>query len=206
LPSVFDTNRLTLSFLMFMVLIGLSVYAILLIGWASNSKYRIIGSVRACSQSIRYEIRISIIIFSIILVLRRFNLSTLVSYNISIVWVTFPILTIWIISCVAECNRAPLDFAEGESELVSGFNVEYGSGVFALIFVSEYGIIIFFSLVTGILFSSLRFLPFFFLILNFILLIRSSYPRIRYDKLISLAWVKILPVRLLIILILSLIL
>lgn len=92
------------------------------------------------------------------------------------------------LSCIAECNRAPFDFAEGESELVSGFNVEYRRGLFALIFVAEYGIVIYFSLLSGLLFSDKQgFILIFCFILMVILFIRAVLPRFRYDKLIRIA-------------------
>ena len=110
--------------------------------------------------------------------------------------ILFPIFLIWWLRILAECNRAPFDFAEGESELVSGFNTEYYRRIFAYLFIGEYGIIIFFSLFTRIIFlRSLGLIIFFSLLLVCtILLIRSVFPRFRYDKLIFLVWFKILPV------------
>jgi len=99
------------------------------------------------------------------------------------------ILYCWIMSCLAECNRSPFDFSEGESELVSGFNTEYGGGLFSLIFIGEYGAILFFSFFTSIIFISgiLLLLLISFIIFVLYLWVRSSFPRFRYDKLILIA-------------------
>jgi len=200
LPIKFSNRSNSFSLILLIVFIGISVFRTLLIGWLSNSKFRMIGSIRSCSQSISYEISLSLIIFRVVSVVNSFNISGPLIYNISILFLTFPILIVWVISIIAECNRAPLDFAEGESELVRGFNVEYGRGSFALIFVAEYGIIIYFSLLTTLLFNiySIWFIiPFMLLFLNMILFVRAAYPRLRYDKLIRVAWVKMLPIRIL---------
>jgi NADH-ubiquinone oxidoreductase chain 1 len=113
----------------------------------------------------------------------------------------FPIGFIWIISRLAETNRTPFDFAEGESELVSGFNIEYGAGGFALIFLAEYARILFISLLFSLLFLGSFVNSFiFFLKLNFIaflfIWIRGAFPRYRYDKLIFIAWKRYLPISL----------
>jgi len=201
IPTHFSRIRNRLSFLLIIVLIGVSVFRTLLSGWMSNRKYRIIGAIRSCSQSISYEVSLSLVIFTISIVLSRFNIRANFYYNFRPLLINLPIIPIWLISIVAECHRAPLDFAEGESELVSGFNVEYSRGSFALIFVSEYGIIIYFSLISSIIFIQVItwfILPFTIIFINFILIIRASFPRIRYDKLMYLAWVKLLPIRILI--------
>jgi len=131
----------------------------------------------------------SILVFTIILSYINFSISLRIVYKTSSVFIYFPVIVIWRISCIAECNRAPLDFAEGESELVSGFNVEYGRGQFAIIFVAEYGIVVYFSLLTANLFNIICIKPFiiFSIIVSIILFVRSVFPRLRYDKLIRLA-------------------
>jgi len=193
-PNKFWANNLATTFIFLLILIGLSVYTIIIIGWSSNRKYRIIGAVRSCAQSISYEIRLALIILSLARMTTRFRILSLTEYKIVSLLIIFPGLVVWLLTCLAECNRAPFDFAEGESELVSGFNVEFGRGPFALIFVAEYGIVLLFSMITGFMFFATYFWLGFVTIIIIILFIRAAYPRLRYDKLISLAWVKILPV------------
>lgn len=184
-----------LSLLFILACIGISVYRRLLSGWRSNSKFRILGRVRRISQSISYEISLSLIIFRVLLINNYFSFFDFKKLSSSsLIIITFPILLIWFLSCIAECNRAPFDFSEGESELVSGFNTEYSRGEFALIFVGEYGIVLFFSLLTSLLFLPNYLLLSFFFFFFIFLLIRSRFPRYRYDKLIILCWQKFLPV------------
>jgi NADH-ubiquinone oxidoreductase chain 1 len=180
----------------FLRIIGISVYSVLLSGWRSNSKYTILGGIRSSAQSVSYEISLSLIVFRVLLFLKRFNYFFFIKFSINLI-IFFPLLICWFLSCVAECNRAPFDFAEGESELVSGFNIEYGRVDFALIFIRKYGIIILFSLLTCFIFFS-KIELFFFIIRVFflirMLILRRVYPRFRYDKLIYLSWFKFLPV------------
>lgn len=184
-----------LSLLFTLACIGISVYRMLLSGWSSNSKFRILGRIRRISQSISYEISLSLTIFGVILLNNFFSFFDFKKISSSsLILMTLPILIIWYFSCVAECNRAPFDFSEGESELVSGFNTEYSSGEFALIFVGEYGIILFFRVLTSILFFRNLYIIIIFIFFFSLLLIRSRFPRYRYDKLITLCWQKFLPV------------
>lgn len=188
-------NNFFLSLLFTLACIGISVYRILLAGWRSNSKFSMLGRVRRISQSISYEISLSLTVFSVILInnfFSFFDISKLHSSSITLI--TLPILIIWYFSCIAECNRAPFDFSEGESELVSGFNTEYSRGPFALIFVGEYGIVLFFRILTSLLFFNNFYFIIIFLFFFSFLLIRSRFPRYRYDKLITLCWQKFLPV------------
>ncbi len=174
------------------VFIGLRVYSSLISGWRRTSKFASIGGIRSCSQSISYEISLVFLIISLIIFLNIINIEFLIR---NLIILLFPL---FFLSCVAETNRAPFDFREGERELISGFNVEYGSSGFVLLFLAEYGIILFFSLL----------LTYFFLINNFIIIIiiiliflfiRRVYPRFRYDILIKLIWIKFLPISLTII-------
>lgn len=195
-PSFFCLLNIKYSVLFFLRIIGISVYSVLLSGWRSNSKYTILGGIRSSAQSVSYEISLSLIIFRILLFLKRFNYYYFIKYSLNMI-IFLPLLVCWFLSCVAECNRAPFDFAEGESELVSGFNIEYGRVDFALIFIREYGMIIFFSLLTCfVFFSSIEYLFFIIRIIFLIrmLILRRVYPRFRYDKLIYLSWFKFLPI------------
>ena len=118
-----------------------------------------------------------------------------------LIFLVFPIFFVWLVTLLAETNRAPFDFAEGESELVSGFNIEYGGGGFALLFLAEYGRILVIRVFSSVLFIG-GFGIFFFsclfggLISFFILWVRGSFPRIRYDCLMSLTWKRFLPISL----------
>jgi len=133
----------------------INVYPLLLIGWASNNKYSMLGGLRRVAQTISYEIRFALIILSILVLIRATSLDLLAKtktfYRIFIV--SPVIFLFWVVSRVAETNRTPFDFSEGERELVSGFNTEYGAGGFAIIFIAEYGRIYFLSIITAHIFS-----------------------------------------------------
>jgi NADH:ubiquinone oxidoreductase subunit H len=176
---------------------SLGVLGIILAGWAGNSKYALLGSLRTCAQMISYEVALSTIIATVALIPNSFNLSEIWYFQISIMFFIplLPLTLIWFISALAETNRAPFDLPEAESELVSGFNTEHSSLPFAYFFLAEYGSIIFISTFTVILFFGF-WIPL-YIILPFILTtfiwVRASYPRLRYDQLMSLCWTSILP-------------
>jgi NADH-ubiquinone oxidoreductase chain 1 len=182
-----------------------SVYTLMGRGWSSNRNYAIIGAIRGVAQTISYEVRIALIFLRLIFLLGCFNIN-IFNINQSFIWFIFlfyPLYFCWLTSRIAETNRTPFDFSEGESELVSGFNVEYGRGGFALLFLSEYGRIIFMSyLITLIFFGGLEYNTFFLFNLKSIFFcflfiwVRGTLPRYRYDKLINLAWKIFLPISL----------
>ena len=178
-----------------------SVYGHLCAGWRSNSNYAIIGRLRCIAQRLSYEVSLSFILIFIIIVATNISLRyfyRIQEYCPSIIWL-MPIFAIWGVTSLAETNRSPFDFAEGERELVSGFNVEYGGGLFAIMFIAEYARIIFISALTTIIFIGAHGVWFAFYTGLFIVCmvwVRGRYPRTRYDKLISLCWLIILPVRL----------
>nr|YP_009112369.1 NADH dehydrogenase subunit 1 [Murina leucogaster]AIY61529.1 NADH dehydrogenase subunit 1 [Murina leucogaster] len=180
------------------------------IGWASNSKYALIGALRAVAQTISYEVTLAIIILSLLLMNGSFTLSTLITTQ-EYIWLlvpSWPLAMMWFISTLAETNRAPFDLTEGESELVSGFNVEYAGGPFALFFLAEYANIIMMNALTVILFMgayhnmmipelhTLDFTIKTLLLTALFLWIRASYPRFRYDQLMHLLWKNFLPLTL----------
>ena len=179
-------------FLFYIVIIGLRVFFIFFIGWSSNSKFSYLSSIRGLSQSISFEVSLNILFCSIFYFYFRLNFYFLKDINFKIFFF-FPLLILLTLRIIAEINRIPFDFSERERELVSGFNVEYRSLGFILIFLTEYGFIIFFSFLLRFLFF--KALMFFFLF--FLLLIRRTFPRFRYDKLIYINWFKILPLRIL---------
>nr|UQJ77489.1 NADH dehydrogenase subunit 1 [Trichonephila clavata] len=191
---LFDNKHNILSFF---IISSLSVYSILMIGWSSNSKYSHIGSIRSVAQMISYEVSFFLIILFISILANSYNFSKII-YSQSLLWFFFGnlfLFIMWFSSCLAEVNRSPFDFAEGESELVSGFNVEYMGGWFALIFLAEYSNMIILSIISTILFfSSIKsFFMILFLITIFMLWVRGSYPRFRYDLLMTLSWKIFLP-------------
>lgn len=200
IPFLVKLYSFNLGVLFFFCCISFGVYMVILAGWSSNSTYALLGSLRSIAQTISYEVALVLILLSVLFLIGRFNLIYFELYqkNLWFLILFFPIGIMWIISSLAETNRTPFDFAEGESELVSGFNVEYGAGGFALIFLAEYARILFISILFSILFlGSQVYSFFFFLKLNFIaflfIWVRGALPRYRYDKLINMAWKSYLP-------------
>lgn len=197
-PFITNIYFINYSVLLIILLISVRRYLILLIGWSSNSVYSILGSLRSVAQVLSYEVRFIFIIFIFILLRERYSLIDFCKWQIYIwyIFFIFPVFLLFFISVLAELNRSPIDFIEGESELVSGFNIEYFRGGFALIFIGEYGIIIFFRMLICFMFIRVKIL-FIFIFINFfislIIFIRGLLPRIRYDELIYLCWKIILP-------------
>ena len=192
-----------ISVLFIYIILRINVYPVLFSGWASNRKYALLGRLRSVAQTVSYEVSLALILIFYLTMLISLNLNMISGLNFY--WYKFfiflPIIGIWLISCVAETNRTPFDFAEGESELVSGFNIEYGSVGFALIFIAEYARIIFMSVIFSLMFFSFRTNNvYLYLLITFLVIVwiwaRTTFPRYRYDKLINLAWKIYLPVTL----------
>nr|AMR97525.1 NADH deshydrogenase subunit 1 [Iberobaenia minuta] len=189
-----------LSVLFFLCCSSLSVYFVMLAGWSSNSNYSLFGSLRCVAQTISYEVCLALILLTYIFLVFSFNLIDFYffQYYIWFIFLGFPLGIIFFSCFLAETNRLPFDFAEGESELVSGFNVEYSGGGFSLIFLAEYSSVLFmsflfsFCFMGGNLFSWLFYLEVLFLVYFFIW-IRATLPRFRYDKLMYLSWKTFLP-------------
>nr|YP_010947999.1 NADH dehydrogenase subunit 1 [Diplospinus multistriatus]WMI34975.1 NADH dehydrogenase subunit 1 [Diplospinus multistriatus]BAU45715.1 NADH dehydrogenase subunit 1 [Diplospinus multistriatus] len=210
MPLPHPATDLNLGLLFILALSSLAVYSILGSGWASNSKYALIGALRAVAQTISYEVSLGLILLSIVIFSGGFTLQT---FNVTqeTVWLIFPawpLAAMWYISTLAETNRAPFDLTEGESELVSGFNVEYAGGPFALFFLAEYANILLMNTLSATLFlgaSHIPALPFLTttnlmikaaLLSVVFLWVRASYPRFRYDQLMHLIWKNFLPLTL----------
>nr|AFX67703.1 NADH dehydrogenase subunit 1 [Rheocles vatosoa] len=210
MPLPFPVADLTLGILFILALSSLAVYSILGSGWASNSKYALIGALRAVAQTISYEVSLGLILLSIIIFTGGFTLQTFSTAQETI-WLllpAWPLAAMWYISTLAETNRAPFDLTEGESELVSGFNVEYAGGPFALFFLAEYANILLMNTLSAILFlgtslihqnpelTSTTLMIKAALLSMVFLWVRASYPRFRYDQLMHLIWKNFLPLTL----------
>jgi NADH-quinone oxidoreductase subunit H len=191
---------------------SLSVYGIIMAGWASNSRYAFLGALRSAAQMVSYEVSIGFVLVTVLLCAGSLNLSDIVMAQRH-VWFVIPLLpmaVVFFISGLAETNRAPFDLPEGESELVAGYFVEYSAMTFALFFLGEYGNMIMVSAMTAILFLGGWLAPFgvapftwvpgiiWFLaktaLMMFVILwVRATFPRFRYDQLMRLGWKVFLP-------------
>nr|ATN40449.1 NADH dehydrogenase subunit 1 [Xizicus howardi] len=192
-----------LGLLFFLCCTSMGVYTVMIAGWSSNSNYALLGGLRAVAQTISYEVSLALILLSFVFLIDGYCLMNFIKYQnyIWFLFLSFPLMLAWFASCLAETNRTPFDFAEGESELVSGFNVEYSSGGFALIFMAEYASILFMSMLFCVMFmgSDVFSFVFFFKVafLSFMFIwVRGTLPRFRYDKLMYLAWKGFLPLSL----------
>nr|YP_007316961.1 NADH dehydrogenase subunit 1 [Channa argus x Channa maculata]AFY64494.1 NADH dehydrogenase subunit 1 [Channa argus x Channa maculata]AGC59668.1 NADH dehydrogenase subunit 1 [Channa maculata] len=210
LPLPYPMADLNLGILFILALSSLAVYSILGSGWASNSKYALIGALRAVAQTISYEVSLGLILLTIIIFSGGFTLQTFNTTQESI-WLilpAWPLAAMWFTSTLAETNRTPFDLTEGESELVSGFNVEYAAGPFALFYLAEYANILLMNTLSITLFLGASHIPIFpeltavnlmvkaSLLSMLFLWVRASYPRFRYDQLMHLIWKNFLPLTL----------
>nr|WNH24381.1 NADH dehydrogenase subunit 1 [Vinciguerria poweriae] len=210
IPMPHPVADLNLGMMFILAISSLAVYSILGSGWASNSKYALIGALRAVAQTISYEVSLGLILLSIIVFAGNFTLQNFNTAQES-VWLllpAWPLAAMWYVSTLAETNRAPFDLTEGESELVSGFNVEYAAGPFALFFLAEYANILLMNSLSAILFLGASYTPLLpelttinimtkAAMLSVVFLwVRASYPRFRYDQLMHLIWKNFLPVTL----------
>ncbi len=199
------------------------VYGILIAGWATNSKYAIFGALRSCAQVVSYEIAMGFAIVGVLMAAGSMNLTAIVmAQNGNILhWYCVPLLPLFIVyfvSGVAETNRAPFDMAEGESEIVAGFHVEYASSTFAIFFLAEYANMLLISAIAALLFMGGWLSPFqgipvlnsifvwvpgivwLFMKMGFFLFLylwfRATFPRYRYDQIMRLGWKVLIPVAL----------
>ena len=210
--AVADIN---VGILYLLAISSLGVYGVLIAGWASNSKYAFMGAMRAAAQMVSYEVSIGFVLVSVLLCVGSLNLNDVVLAQRH-VWFCLPLLpmfVIFLISGLAETNRAPFDLPEGETELVAGFMTEYSAMTFALFFLGEYTSMILMSAMTAILFLGGWLAPFgivpftwipgpIWLILKIMAVlfvfiwVRGTFPRFRYDQLMRLGWKIFLPVSL----------
>nr|AID52330.1 NADH dehydrogenase subunit 1 [Rondotia menciana] len=203
IPYMFKMIFFNLGIFFFFCLISMGVYTVMIAGWSSNSNYSLLGGLRSVAQTISYEVSMALIFMSGILLVLNFNFLFFYLFQ-EMIWFIFimiPLFLCFFSSLLAETNRTPFDFAEGESELVSGFNIEYSSGGFALIFLAEYSSILFMSMLLVILYMGGYSLSLFFYLkltlISFLFIwVRGTLPRYRYDKLMYLAWKSYLPISL----------
>nr|YP_010872791.1 NADH dehydrogenase subunit 1 [Laemobothrion atrum]WGU50355.1 NADH dehydrogenase subunit 1 [Laemobothrion atrum] len=190
---------LSKSLLLVLLLLGMGAYSLIFSGWSSNSKYALLGAIRALSQTISYEVCMGFVFIVVISLYPSLSMESSgdispFPYLLSLFGLTYFIL-------LAELNRAPFDLSEGESELVSGYSVEYGGAMYTIIFLSENMMILFSSfLMTYIFFlpntSSGGFPLIFMILVKSIIVMRGVVPRFRYDKLMSVCWMSVLPLSL----------
>ena len=187
----------SLSLLFILAVSRLSAYSILVAGWSSKSKYALLGALRGAAQTVSYEVRFGLIVLPLVILVGSWRLVTIRGSQRAVWFLVpcFPLFVMWYISTLAETSRAPFDLPEGESELVSGYNVEYAGAPFALFFIGEYAKIILMNLLRSLLFLGgglplHSFLGQVFVVVGKTLLltfsflwVRSSFPRIRYDQL-----------------------
>nr|YP_010567665.1 NADH dehydrogenase subunit 1 [Dario dayingensis]UZC53663.1 NADH dehydrogenase subunit 1 [Dario dayingensis]WCI21285.1 NADH dehydrogenase subunit 1 [Dario dayingensis] len=210
IPMPHTLVDLNLGILFILALSSLAVYSTLGSGWASNSKYALIGALRAVAQTISYEVSLGLILLCTVIFVGGFTLQTfnIAQENIWLICPTWPLAAMWYTSTLAETNRAPFDLTEGESELVSGFNVEYAGGPFAFFFLAEYANILLMNTLSAALFLGASHIPTMpelttmnlmtkaALLSMIFLWVRASYPRFRYDQLMHLIWKNFLPLTL----------
>nr|YP_001974657.1 NADH dehydrogenase subunit 1 [Amerotyphlops reticulatus]ACD85886.1 NADH dehydrogenase subunit 1 [Amerotyphlops reticulatus] len=208
-PMPSQLANMNIGLLFIMAISSMTSYTILWSGWSSSSKYSLMGALRAVAQTISYEVTLGIIILSLIMMTGGYSLQTF-SVTQEPMWLIFsswPLAMMWFTSTLAETNRAPFDLTEGESELVSGFNVEYSAGPFALLFLAEYANIISMNAISSIMFFNpgnmtnhatfTTNLVLKIMMLSMLFLwVRASYPRFRYDQLMTLLWKQFLPLTL----------
>ena len=220
LSEFFIISNINAGLLFILALTSLSVYGVILAGWASNSKYAFLGSMRSAAQIIAYEIAMGFALVGVLRLSGSLNLQTIIMQQsgsiFSWYWIPlFPLFLIYFIAGVAETNRAPFDVSEGESEIVAGFHVEYSGMAFAMFFLAEYMNLILISILTSIMFfggwlspfqgtfldSYFAFIPGFvwlslktiFFVFVFLWL-RATLPRYRYDQIMRLGWKVFLPI------------
>lgn len=201
IPNIYLILSINYSIVLFFCIRSIIVFSVLIAGWSSNSKYSLIGRLRSVAQSISYESVFSTILVLILVLISSYSIRSFINESSLLFLIFFPL---WVICTLAETHRAPFDFRESESELVSGFNTEYSGAYFAFIFLSEYAILIYSCLLITYIFI-IWLIPLNYVIITIITLfisflfiwIRVTYCRFRYDILIIISWKILLPFSLL---------
>nr|WMQ53454.1 NADH dehydrogenase subunit 1 [Bombus lantschouensis]DBA43662.1 TPA_asm: ND1 [Bombus lantschouensis] len=198
-PWIYKFYFIDFSVIYLMLILSLMVYPVMMIGWVSMCNYSVLGSLRAVSQMISFEILLFMMFFIMMIMIEDYSFLEFFKFqkNINFMFFLYPLYLIFMISVLIDLNRVPFDLIEGESELVSGFNIEYFSSLFVLIFLSEYMNIMFISIILTVMFYglnnwSLYFLLIFMFHLIFLIMIRGVLPRIRYDILMKACWLELL--------------
>nr|QNV11883.1 NADH dehydrogenase subunit 1 [Mutilla europaea] len=186
---------LSVDLLMILCIFSVGVYPIMIGGWFSGSFYSMLGSIRSIAQMISYEVNMIMIIISMVVLVKTFSLVDFNGMVLGVVQICNMYISLMLfLSFLIELNRTPIDLVEGESELVSGFNTEYYGFKFAMIFLSEYGMIVFMGsllglMVIGLVVGSTYWCFFTLMMIYLVIWIRGVLPRIRYDKLMELCWI-----------------
>ena len=198
IPRYYLIVRLNYSLVLFFCVGSVIVFSVLFAGWSSNSKYSLVGSLRSVAQSISYESVFRTLVVLFLIFIQSYSVRSFIEISSPFLYVLFPL---WVICTLAETHRAPFDFSEAESELVSGFNTEYSGAYFAFLFLSEYGVLLYSCILMSyiffrwvILLAFPVFIIIFTLLLSFLFIwIRVTFCRFRYDLLIDLSWKVLLP-------------
>lgn len=197
-PSQYHLYNNFFGILSFLIVSRFNVFVVIAAGWSRNSKYASLGMFRGIAQTISYEIALSTLFVLRCVLKSSYSLNRTFFFRYSIIFIIPLLLPIWLICLLAETNRSPFDLVEGESELVSGFNIEYRGGGFALIFIAEYTRILAISIVISALLTyniiNLFFVFKLVILSLFVLWIRGVLPRVRYDNFIYLLWLSCLPI------------
>lgn len=209
--NILGVSKFYFSLFFLLALSSLNVYGIIIAGWSSNSKYAFLGCLRSAAQMISYEVSIGLVLLPVVLLSRSLNLTEIVVNQEKTGWYFFPLLPcaiIFFISMLAETNRTPFDLPEAEAELVAGYNVEYGSLIFAMFFLGEYSNMLLMSALISLLFFGGWATSFFFLPAELVLafkltlfcflfiLVRATLPRYKYNQLMDIGWKIFLPLML----------
>nr|AME17936.1 NADH dehydrogenase subunit 1 [Cyclina sinensis] len=202
-PSCNSVIQYEFGLLFFLCISSFSVYGVFLVGWICDSRYAFLGAMRAVAQTISYEVFLSTLLFCPLILVGSFDLLELRQFSFFSFLLGQEILLLWFIAVLAETHRAPFDFVEGESELVAGYSVEYGGTGFALLALAEYSNMLFMSMVTVCLYFSwvvplFWWGDFFFSVIMiffgyFLIWVRGTLPRYRYDLLMKVCWEILLP-------------